>query len=78
MDHKPLVIKRRGIGEKQTHSSMKQSREPQNKPMHAWSINLQQRSQEHIWGKHSLIHKWYWESYTATSKSIKLNHYLTP
>ena len=33
--------------QKQTHRSIDQNREPRNKPMHTWAINLQQRSQEY-------------------------------
>ena len=35
---------------KQTHRSMEQNREPRNKPVYIWSINLQQRSQEYTVG----------------------------
>ena len=34
------------LSQKQTCRSMGQSREPRNKPVHLWSINLQQRRQE--------------------------------
>ena len=35
------------LAEKQTHRSMKQNREPRNKPMHLWSINLWQGRREY-------------------------------
>ena len=33
--------------QKQIHRSMEQNRDHRNKPMHLWSINLQQRRQEY-------------------------------
>ena len=33
--------------QKQAHRSMKQNRQPRNKPTHLQSINLQQRREEH-------------------------------
>ena len=39
------------LAQKQTHRSMEQKAEPQNKPMHIWVINLQQRSQDYTIGE---------------------------
>ena len=39
------------LAQKQTHRSMEQDREPRNKPMHLWSINLWQRRQEYTMEK---------------------------
>ena len=37
--------------QRQTHKSMRQNKEPRNKPMYIWSINLFQRRQEYTMGK---------------------------
>ena len=60
------------VAQKQTHRSMEQTREPRNKPMYLWSINLQQERHEYTMEK-SLFSKWYWENWTATWKRVKLN-----
>ena len=57
---------------------MEQQREPRNKPTQIWSINLWQWSQEYKMGKDSLFNKWCLGNWTALSKRIKFNHYLTP
>ena len=36
------------LAQKQKYRSMEQDRKPRNKPMHLWSINLQQRRQDYI------------------------------
>ena len=39
--------RKRDIGTKTDIRSMQQSREPRNKPMHLWSINLQRKRQKY-------------------------------
>ena len=45
------TIKHYVLTQKQTHKLMEQDREPRNRPMHIWSINLQQKGQEYTVGK---------------------------
>ena len=39
------------LAQKQTHRSMELNREPRNEPTLMWTINLQQKKQEHTMGK---------------------------
>ena len=39
------------LAQKQTYRAMEQDREPRNKPMHLWSINLRQRRPEYTMEK---------------------------
>ena len=39
------------LTQKQIHRSLENNREPRNKPMNIWSINLQQRRQKYTMGK---------------------------
>ena len=57
---------------------MKQNREPRNKPRYLQSINPQKGCKNIKWRKASPFHKWCWESWTGTCKSMKLENYLTP
>ena len=61
-----------------TYTSVEQSREPRNKPIHR-SINLLQRRQQYRMEKrHSLFSKWCWESCTASCKSMTLDYFPIP
>ena len=43
------------LEEEQTHRSVEQDREPRNKPIHLWSIKLQQRRQEYTMEKRQFL-----------------------
>ena len=47
LHYKAVVIKTVCTGVKQTHRSVEQNREPRNKPVYIWSVNLQPSSQEY-------------------------------
>ena len=58
---------------------MEQDRKPRNKPRHIWSINLQQRRQEHAMEKRqSLQLVWCRENWTVMFERMKLDHSLSP
>ena len=44
---------------KQTPRPMEQNRGPRNKPIHLWSVHLQQSRQEYTVGENSLFNKWH-------------------
>ena len=76
--YKSTVIKTVWYWQK-NHTWINGIEELQNKLTHLWTINHQQRRKEHTMGKRkSLFSKWYWESWTATCKSMKLEHTFTP
>ena len=62
---------------KQMYGSTEQMREPRNKPICQWSINLQQRKQKNIKGKRKSLQQLVWESWTPACKSMKLGQTLT-
>ena len=65
------------LAQKQIHRLMEQNKEFRNKPTWLSSINLWQRRQEYTMEK-SFLNEWYRENCTATCKTMKLEHSLTP
>ena len=52
--------------------------EPRNKPTHLRSIIYDKVGKNIQWRKDSLFNTWCWENWTATCKSMKLEHCPTP
>ena len=61
------------LTQKQTYESMEQNRQPRNKP-----IIFDKEGKNIQWEKDSLFSKWRWECWTATCKSMKLEHNFSP
>ena len=70
-----------GVAQSQTRlkwlssRSMEQNKEPTNKVMPLWSVNLWQRRQEYAVEK-SLFNMWYQGNWSTTCKRMKLEHFL--
>ena len=63
------------LAQEQTDRSKERNREPINKPMHIWSINLWKRYQEYTMRKDNVFNN-VWEKLDSYMQRMNLDHYL--
>ena len=72
---KPQPSRQYGMAQKQKYRPMEQDRKSLNKPMHLWVSYFSQGRHEYTMGQRQPLHKRGWESWTATCKRMKLEHF---
>ena len=66
------------LGKVVVNNLSSQDRKPRNTPMHHGYLIFDKGGKNIQRGKDSLFNKWCWKNWTATHKSMKLEHFLTP
>ena len=66
------------LAQKHKYRPMEQDIKPEINPYTYEYLIFEKGGKNIHWGKDSLFNKWCWESWTATCKRMKLEHFLIP
>ena len=75
--YKAMVAKTVWYQHKSKHAVEWNRIEKEQKSKHLQLINLNKGAKYIQWGERSLFSKWFWGSWIATHKRMKMEHYLT-